>query len=381
MEIYLDNSSTTRPYKAVCDKVYDVMLNNYGNPSSLHRVGISAEKEIKLAAEEIADTLKVRRDEIFFTSGGTESDNLAIRGAALASRKKRILTTPVEHPAVLNTLNNLESLGYRVEYIPVNNDGCVVLSEFEDMLTDDVALVTAMLVNNEIGTVMPIEKMSAILKRHCPDAIMHVDAVQGYCKVEFTAKSLGADMISISGHKIHGPKGIGVLYIKKGTHIAPIVFGGGQQGGIRPGTENPAGIAGIGLAAKICQANMSTAIPKMTELRKRLEDGIKSRIDNISVNTPENCAPHILNISFDKVRSEVLLHSLENEGIYVSSGSACSSHKSEPSYVLTSIGLDRRLIDGSIRFSLCEFTTSEDIDKTIDAVEKIVKRLRRLNLR
>lgn len=381
MEIYLDNSSTTRPYKAVCDKVYDVMLNNYGNPSSLHRVGISAEKEIRLAAEEIADTLKVRRDEIFFTSGGTESDNLAIRGAALASRKKRILTTPVEHPAVLNTLNNLESLGYRVEYIPVNNDGCVVLSEFEDMLTDDVALVTAMLVNNEIGTVMPIEKMSAILKRHCPDAIMHVDAVQGYCKVEFTAKSLGADMISISGHKIHGPKGIGVLYIKKGTHIAPIVFGGGQQGGIRPGTENPAGIAGIGLAAKICHANMSTAIPKMNELRKRLEDGIKSRIDNISVNTPENCAPHILNISFDKVRSEVLLHSLENEGIYVSSGSACSSHKSEPSYVLTSIGLDRRLIDGSIRFSLCEFTTSEDIDKTIDAVERIVKRLRRLNLR
>ena len=381
MEIYLDNSATTRAYDCVGQKVAEVMLENYGNPSSLHRLGISAEKEIKAAKETIAETLGARTDEIFFTSGGTESNNIAIQGVCKASRGKHIISTPIEHPATLNTLSELEERGYTVDYIPVDENGVVRLAEFEEMIRPDTVLVTAMLVNNEIGSVQPIGKISKILKSRNKNAYLHVDAVQGYCKIACSVRELGADMISISGHKIHGPKGTGVLYIKKGTHISPIIFGGGQQGGTRPGTENVPGIAGLGLAAGICHKNMSENAERMSRLRKLLEEKISESIDNIQVNTPKNCAPHILNISFGGVRSEVVLHSLENEGIYVSSGSACSSHKKEPSYVLTSIGVSRAMIDGSIRFSLSEFTTEEEIEKTAAALMKIIPMLRRLNMR
>ncbi len=381
MEIYLDNSSTTKPYKAVCDKVFEVMYDNYGNPSSLHRLGISAEKEIKAAKSAIAETIGAVPEEIFFTSGGTEADNLAIAGVCYAARGKHILSTPIEHPAVLNTLRNLEEQGYTVEYIPVNQDGIVILAEFEEMLRDDTVLVTSMLVNNEIGSIQPIAEMSKIIKKRCPKCYLHIDAVQGYCKVPCNQRALGADLISISGHKIHGPKGMGALYIKKGTKIAPIVFGGGQQNGIRPGTENVPGIAGLGLAAKKCFSKMQESIPKMERLKNKLQDGLLENIENVRINTPRKSAPHILNVSFTGVRSEVVLHSLENEEIYVSSGSACSSHKAEPSYVLTSIGLDRKEIDGSIRFSLSEFTTDEEIDKTISVLSELIPRLRKLNMR
>lgn len=381
MEIYLDNSSTTRPYQSVCDKVADVMRNNYGNPSSLHRLGIAAEKEIKEATSGIADALGVRTDEIFYTSGGTESNNLAIRGVCAASRHKKIVSTPIEHPATLNTLYSLEEEGYTVEFAPVDSDGKVILSEFEELITPDTALVTAMLVNNEIGTVEPIAKMSKIVRKKAPDAYFHVDAVQGFCKVPCKPSELGIDLMSISGHKIHGPKGTGVLYIKKGTHLDPILFGGGQQKGIRPGTENVPGIAGLGVAAKKCHTNSKTSTEHMRKVLNRLKQKLVENIDNIRINTPQDCAPHILNVSFGGVRSEVLLHSLENEGIYVSSGSACSSHKKEPSYVLTAIGVDRAMIDGSIRFSLCEFNTEEEADRVAADASAIVKRLRKLNLR
>lgn len=381
MEIYLDNSSTTRPYKAVCDKVADVMRNNYGNPSSLHRLGIFAEKEIKLARESIANALDVRPDEIFFTSGGTEGDNIAIAGVCYAARGRHVLTTPIEHPAVLNTLASLEEHGYIIEDIPVDKNGIVILSEFEEMLSDDTVLVTSMLVNNEIGSVQPIEQISKIIKKKCPNCYLHVDAVQGFCKVPCNQRKLGADLITISGHKIHGPKGVGALYVRRGTKLAPIIFGGGQQNGIKPGTENVPGIAGLGVAAKKCSSKMSESVPVMRELKKRLKDGLVNNIDDIRINTPENSAPHILNVSFVGVRSEVVLHSLENEEIFVSSGSACSSHKSEPSYVLTSIGLDRKEIDGSIRFSLSEFTTAEEIDKTISVLSSLIPMLRKLNMK
>ena len=380
MEIYLDNSATTRPYKSVCDKVADVMRNNYGNPSSLHRLGISAEKEIKTAKETIADTLGVRSDEIFFTSGGTEANNLAITGVAKAARGKHLLATRIEHPATINTFAALEKKGWQIDFIPVDSKGIVRLSEFEELIRPDTAIVSVMLVNNEIGSIQPVSKMAQILKRRNPGAYLHVDAVQGYCKVPCTQRELGADLISISAHKIHGPMGMGALYIKKGTKLAPIIFGGGQQNGVRPGTENVPGIAGFGVAAGRCYEKMPEAVPVMNKLRLRLRDGISSKIENIKVNTPdENCAPHILNVSFGGVRSEVVLHSLESEGIYVSSGSACSSHKKEPSYVLTAIGLDRGMIDGSIRFSLSEFTTEEEIDKVIGALSVIIPRLRKLN--
>jgi len=378
MERYLDNSATTRPYDAVVDKVAAVMKEQYGNPSSLHRLGIAAEKELKAAKEAIAATLKASAGEIYFTSGGTESNNLAILGTCGVSRNRHIISTPLEHPATMNTLAKLKEEGWQVDFIPVDRDGVISLPAFEDLVRSDTALVTAMLVNNEIGSVQPIAQMAKILKRKSPKAILHVDAVQGYCKVPCDVRELGVDLLSISGHKIHGPKGVGVLYVKKGVRLAPCLYGGGQQDNLRPGTENVPGIAGLGVAAALCHSHMGEAVPRMAALRKRLETEICDAIPNVKVNTPEQCAPHILNLSFGGVRSEVILHSLENEEIYVSSGSACSSHKREPSYVLTAIGTDRAMIDGSIRFSLSEFTTEEDIDATVAALQTIVPRLRKL---
>ena len=381
MDRYLDNSATTRPYDEVTEKMAEVMKNSYGNPSSLHRIGIAAEKEIKKAKEIISGTLKANPNEIYFTSGGTESNNLAIMGVCSAARGKHIISTPLEHPATMNTLAELEKRGYKVDFIPVTKDGVIDIPAFEDLISDDTVLVTAMLVNNEIGSIQPISKMCQVLKRKNPMAYFHVDAVQGYCKVLCDVKTLGVDLISISGHKIHGPKGIGVLYIKKGTKLAPIIFGGGQQDNIRPGTENVPAIAGIGVASKLCHGNMPNSVVRMDSLKNMLLEGILKSIPNVKVNTPENSAPHILNVSFKGVRSEVVLHSLENYGIYVSSGSACSSHKREPSYVLTAIGTDREMIDGSIRFSLSEFNTKEDIEETLKALNEIIPRLRKLNLR
>ncbi len=381
MERYLDNSATTRPYDEVVETVARVMKEQYGNPSSLHRLGIAAEKQVKEARETIAATLKAMPREIYFTSGGTESNNMAIMGTCALARGRHIISTPLEHPATMNTLAKLQEEGWRVDFVPVSREGVVSLPAFEDMIRPDTVLVTAMLVNNEIGSVQPIAQMAKILKRKNPKAYLHVDAVQGYCKVPCDVRELGADLLSISGHKIHGPKGIGVLYVKNGTRLAPVLYGGGQQDNLRSGTENVPGIAGLGVAAKLCYERMPESTGKMAELRQRLEQGLCDAIPNIIVNTPEDCAPHILNVSFGGTRSEVILHSLENEEIYVSSGSACSSHKKEPSYVLSAIGVDRRMIDGSIRFSLSEFTSKEDIDATIAALIKIVDRIRKLNIR
>ncbi|MCI5892216.1 MAG: cysteine desulfurase [Clostridiales bacterium] len=381
MEIYFDNSATTKPYDEVAAAVFDTMKNNYGNPSSLHKLGIEAERAVKQAKERVAAALKVSPGEIFFTSGGTESDNIAILGVAKASRGRHIISTPLEHPAVLNTLSELESRGYHVDYAPVGKDGKVILSEFKKLIRPDTILVTAMLVNNEIGTIEPVAEMSRILKSKNHRAVFHVDAVQGFGKIPMTADSLGADLISLSSHKIHGPKGMGALYIRKGTRLRPIMFGGGQQQGIRSGTENVPGIVGFGLAAKIAVTDLNEKTARMEKLKTRLRNGIKNSIDNIMINTPENNAPHILNVSFGGAKAEVVLHSLEMQDIYVSSGSACSSHKKEPSYVLTEIGVPRQMIDGSIRFSLSEFNTEEDVDTTVEVLKKIIPRLRKLNMR
>lgn len=379
MEIYLDNSATTMVYPECGELVMSVMTKEYGNPSSLHRKGIEAEKIVKNAARQIADTIKVSEKEIYFLSGGTEGDNLAILGTAAAKRGKHIISSSVEHPAVLQTLECLEKNNYAVSYIPVDSNGKIQLNQFERMIKSDTILVTCMLVNNEIGTIQPIKEMSDILKRKCPQALLHVDAVQGYGKLPFTASSLGADMITLSSHKIHGPKGMGAIYIKAGTNIKPILYGGGQQGNIRPGTENVPGIAGFGLAAEISHRNITEKSEKMRTLRNRLKQGILNSLDDVKINTPEEgAAPHILNVSFKGAKSEVILHTLESYGIYVSSGSACSSHKKAPSYVLTAIGLDRDWIDGSIRFSLSEFTTEAEIDYAIEKTADAVKSIRRI---
>lgn len=377
--VYLDNSATTRVYKESALLAADAMCNFYGNPSSLHRKGIEAEKLIKTAKEQIANTIKATPSEIYFTSGGTEADNLAIIGGCGASRGKHIISTNVEHPAVMATLQYMEKKGYVVDHIPVMKNGVVDLDKFSKMIRKDTALVSCMLVNNEIGSVQPIEKMVRILKKSNPSALFHVDAVQGYGKIPIDVSILDVDFLSISSHKIHGPKGVGALYIRNKSKIAPIQFGGGQQSGIRPGTENVPGIAAFGLSAEICHKDMAAKVQKINSLKERLKNGILKNIDDVLINTPdENSAPHILNVSFAFVKSEVLLHSLELEGIYVSSGSACSSHKKGPSYVLTAIGVDRKMIDGSIRFSLSEFTTEEEIDYTIEKLTQNVKNIRKL---
>ena len=379
MNVYLDNSSTTRAYKECAELVADVMYYSFGNPSSLHRKGIEAEKLIKTAKEQFAETSKASPNEIYFTSGGTESDNLAIIGACRASRGKHIISTSIEHPAVLNTLQHLEKRGYIVDLLPVSKSGIIDASRVARLIRKDTALISCMYVNNEIGSIQPVEKLARIIKSENPSTVFHIDAVQAYGKIPFSVSSVGADMISFSGHKIHGPKGVGALYVKNKTKLSPIIFGGGQQNNVRPGTENVPGIAAFGLAAKLCNTDFAAKTAKMEMLRNRLRDGIMGQLDDVAVNTPrENSAPHILNMSFGYVKSEVLLHSLENDGIYVSSGSACSSHKKGPSYVLTAIGSDKKMIDGSIRFSLSEFNTVEEIDYTIDKVTEHVKKIRKL---
>ncbi len=378
MEVYLDNSSTTRPYREVVDAMADAMYNNFGNPSSLHRKGIEAEKLIKSARTAVAEAIKADPEEIFFTSGGTEADNLALRGAAAANRGRHIISTQVEHPAVLNTLESLKNSGFVIEYAPVNKNGEVDIEIYKRLVRSDTILVSAMLVNNETGAIQPVEEMCRILKSVNPNALFHIDAVQAFGKIPFTVSSTGADMISFSSHKIHGPKGVGALYVKKGTRISPILFGGGQQRNLRPGTENVQGIYGFGLASKMANEDLSEKMTRVRNLRNRLCDGILREIPDVSVNTPFNSAPHILNVSFRGTRSEVLLHSLENDGIYISSGSACSSHKKGPSYVMTAIGLDPQLIDGTLRFSLSEFNTESEIDYTLEKLKGAVASLRKL---
>lgn len=375
----MDNSATTMVYPECAALMYSVMTKEYGNPSSLHRKGIAAEKIIKTAAGQIAKTIKASEKEIYFLSGGTEGDNLAILGTAGAKRGRHIITSKIEHPAVLNTLEELERRGYEISYVPVDKNGRCIISEYQRMIRNDTVLVSVMLVNNEIGSIQPVKEMSDILKKRNKTAIFHVDAVQGFGKIPFTCESLGADMITLSSHKIHGPKGMGALYIKGKSLIKPIIFGGGQQGNVRPGTENVPGIAGFGLAAEMACTDLNRKAEKMRMLKNRLKDGILKNIPDVSINTPdENSAPHILNVSFLGARSEVILHTLENDGIYVSSGSACSSHKKAPSYVLTAIGLKPDFIDGSIRFSLSEFTTAEEIDYTIEKLITAVSGIRRL---
>lgn len=376
MEVYLDNSSTTRMYDECIDKMSDAMRFNYGNPSSLHRKGIEAEKLLRYAKEAISDTLRVTPGEIFFTSGGTESDNWAISGVCAANRGRHILSSAIEHPAVLMSIDTMEDKGYTAERIPVLASGEADVEAFSKMVRSDTVLVTVMLVNNETGAIQPVAEMARIYKAKNPRGVFHVDAVQAYGKIPFTAKDTVADIITLSSHKIHGPKGVGALYIKKGTHISPMIYGGGQQKNFRPGTENSHGIYGFGLAAEKAVSGVVQNEKKMRTLRQRLENGIRENIDNIRINTPKNSAPHILSVSFGGTKAEVLLHSLESEGIYVSSGSACSSHKKGPSYVLSAMKVPRNMIDGTLRFSLSEFTTEEEIDYTVAALIKVVKRNR-----
>ncbi len=385
MEAYLDNSATTMAHKEVAEMCVKVMTEDYGNPSSLHHKGVVAEDYIKKAKEAIAKTIKAEAKEIFFTSGGTESDNMAIIGVARACNRsgKHLITTTVEHPAVLETMKYLEKEGFEVTYLGVDENGQISLEELKNAIRPDTTLVSIMMVNNEIGALEPIEEAGKLIKEVNPKTLFHVDAVQGYGKVMINVRNMKIDLMSVSGHKIHGPKGIGILYIKNGTKIVPINYGGGQQKGMRSGTENVPGIAGIGLAAEKAYADFENDINRLYELKEYFIKTASEKLTDISFNglTGRDSAPHIISMSVSGVRAEVLLHALEEKKIYVSSGSACASNNPHVSATLKGIGVDESLLDSTIRISMSTYTTKDELDYTIDSLCDIVGLLRRFSRR
>lgn len=385
MEVYLDNSATTRAYPEVGELVYKVMCRDYGNPSSMHRKGVEAEHYVKDAKETIAKSLKVNAKEIFFTSGGTESDNLALIGVARANKRRgnHLITSSIEHPAILNTMRHLEEEeGFRVTYLPVDAAGRIRLDALKEALCEDTILVSVMYVNNEVGTVQPIEEAVQMVKAYDPQIIFHSDAVQGYGKYRIYPKRMGIDLLSASGHKIHGPKGIGFLYIGEKVKITPIVYGGEQQKNIRSGTENVPGIAGLGLASEMIYKDLDMKVALMRELKAYFIEGLK-KIDRTVIHglTAEGSAPHIISAGIAGIRSEVLLHTLEEKGIYVSSGSACASNHPAISGVLKGIGAAQEYLDATLRFSMSEFTTKEEIDYTLETLYNCVPMLRKYTRR
>ncbi len=380
MEVYLDNSATTRCFDKAAALMTRIMCEDYGNPSSLHRKGVEAEKYIRYAKDVIADNLKVNQKEIFFTSGGTESDNLALMGCARANCRsgRHLITTQIEHPAVLQTMKHLEEEGFRVTYLPVNQKGCIRLEDLGRAITGETILVSIMHTNNEVGSMQPVAKAGALIKGINPRILFHVDAVQGYGKCRIYPKRMKIDLLSASGHKIHGPKGTGFLYVDEKVKIKPIVFGGGQQNGIRSGTENVPGIAGLAKAIEIIYGDLDREVENLYRLKRAFVSGVQ-KIDDVIVNghSDETGAPHIVSVSFKGVRSEVILHALEDKGVYVSAGSACSARKPQPSATLRAMGIEPQLLGSTIRFSFSVFTTMEEINYTLEMLYDIIPMLRK----
>lgn len=390
MIAYLDNSATTRCFDEVRELMNEVMDSHFGNPSSMHNIGVDAENYIKTAKEILAKTLKCQEKEIIFTSGGTESDNMAIIGGALANKRvgKHIITTKIEHPAVLDTFKYMESIGYDVTYLDVDKSGCVVIDSLRNALREDTVLVSVMHVNNEIGACQPLEEIGKIIKEHNPNTLFHVDSVQGYGKYRINPKKMNIDLMSVSGHKIHGPKGIGFIYIKDKTKINPIIFGGGQQKGMRSGTENVPAIAGLGKAAEIIYTDFDKKIEELYRLKtlfinelSNISDisfnGLKDVKTPVSIDDIKETAPHVVSVSVKGVRAEVLLHALEEKGIYVSSGSACATNKPAISETLKAINLPVELLDSTVRFSFSVETTEEQILYTVDVMKELIPTLRK----
>ena len=380
MEIYLDNSATTRCYQEVCEIMVKTMREDYGNPSSMHMKGVESEKYIKEASSSIAKTLKVNEKEIYFTSGGTESDNWALIGTALANQRKgkHIITTAIEHPAVSAPCEFLEKQGFTVTKLGVDSQGRISLEEVEQAITPETILVSVMYVNNEIGTVQPIAEIGNLIKRKNPGTYFHVDAIQAYGKYRIFPKKMKVDMLSVSGHKIHGPKGIGFLYIDEKVKIFPYIYGGGQQKGMRSGTDAVPQVAGLGIAAEKIYGNLEENVNHMRKLRDYFTEELQ-KIDQVVVHGAdgEECAPHIVSVAFVGVRSEVLLHTLEDREIYVSAGSACSTHKRSGSPTLTAIDLPKNQMESTVRFSFCEDTTREELEKTLEVLREVLPMLRR----
>ena len=380
MMVYLDNSATTAVCPAAAEKAVYMMTSCFGNPSSLHTLGFHAEQEMTTARRIAADWLGVKPAELVFTSGGTESNNLALIGTALANKRagNHIITSCVEHASIYNTTAFLEELGFRVTYLPVDHNGHVSLDALREAICDDTILVSVMYVNNEIGAVEPIEEIAKIIKEKKPSVYFHVDAIQAYGKYVIRPKKQGIDLLSASGHKIHGPKGTGFLYIDERVKIKPIIYGGGQQKGMRSGTENVPGCAGLGLAAKMVYTDHDAKIDKLYAIKDRMVKGLQA-MDGVTVHglTDRDSAPQIVAAGFEGVRAEVLLHALEDKGIYVSSGSACSSNHPGVSGTLKGIGVKDSLLDSTLRFSFGAFNTEEEVDYCLEVLNELVPMLRR----
>ena len=380
MEIYLDNSATTAVHPDVVKLMSKIMLEDYGNPSSKHNKGVQAERYLNEAGETLASILKCDKKELLYTSGGTESDNMAFIGTALANKRRgnHIITTMIEHPAILETTVFLEKNGFEITYLPVDATGRVSLEALKEALRPETILVSIMYANNEVSIDEPIAEAASMVKEYNPEIIFHTDAVQAFGKYRIIPKRENIDLMSVSAHKLHGPKGVGFLYIKDKTRINPIIFGGGQQKGMRSGTENVPGIAGMALAAKLCYENFDEKIERLYELKEYFTDKVLEIPGTVfNGRRGHEGTPHVISISFENVRSEVLLHALEDKGIYVSSGSACSSNKPALSGTLKAIGVKNNLLDSTIRFSLCTENTKEELDEVITALNELVPMLRR----
>lgn len=380
MEAYFDNSATTRCYPSVVDIVVKTMTEDFGNPSAMHTKGVEAEKYVKEAAKTLAQLLKVTEKEILFTSGGTESNNLALVGGVMANRRSgnHIITTAVEHPAVGQPVEFLENQGFEVTILPTDERGVVKLDALEEALRPDTIMVSTMYVNNEVGAVMPVAEIAKLVHEKSPKALYHVDAIQGFGKYRIYPKKMGIDLLSVSGHKIHGPKGVGFLYINEKAKVQPMMLGGGQQGGMRSGTDNVPGIAGLGVAAKEIYANFDANIEHLYQLKERMAEGLRE-IENVTVNgmALREGAPQIMSVSFHGIRSEVLLHTLEERGVYISAGSACSSHKRKASATLSAMGLSQAQIESTVRMSFSEENTFEEVEYCLQVLKEVVPMLRR----
>ena len=380
MEAYFDNSATTRVLDPVVAAIEEMMTVNYGNPSSRHILGVRAENAVKQAAAEVAKTLKVKDKEILFTSGGTESNNLALIGTALANKRagRHIITTNIEHASIYNPMEFLEEMGFEVTYLTVDEKGHISLEELKNAIRPDTILVSVMYVNNEVGAVEPVEEIGKLVHSAGEHIVFHVDAIQAYGKFQIRPKKQGIDLLSVSGHKLHGPKGVGFLYIDEHVKIRPIIYGGGQQRGMRSGTENVPGIVGMGVAAREAYDHFEEKVAHLYQLKDHMLERL-SEIEGAYTNSypGKESAPQVVSVSFSGVRSEVLLHALEDKGIYVSSGSACSSNHPAVSGTLKGIGVKRELLDSTLRFSFGRFNTLEEVDYCIETLKELLPVLRR----
>ncbi len=379
--IYFDNAATTRAADEVAERVRYMLLENFGNPSAQSMMGVRAENELNDARKIMAKSINALPEEIYFTSGGTEDDNWAIFGTAEGYKRsgKHMITTSIEHPAVAEPMERLRQKGWEVTVLDVDKNGYIDLDALRDSIRDDTVLVSTILINNEVGTIQDAAAVGKLIKEKNPNTLFHADAVQAFGKYPIDVRKMNIDMLSMSGHKIHGPKGVGFFYMKKGLKVRPIIYGGGQERGQRSATENTPGIAGLAKAVELAMENMDASHEKVMEVKRTLAEGILRDIPKTHINGPsiEEASPYVLNVSFNGLRSEVLLHSLEESEIYVSAGSACSSKKKGGSHVLRSLGLSEERIEGAIRFSFCRYNTVDEAAACLEILKEKTAFLRK----